>query len=235
MTSPLGKCRIDHKTIYAVGEEMPKEGPAGAAGVFTISHRFPQQGEVVQVVFPALPIGLYAELGHIVSRWPILELYIDEMTKMLTKVTGGDPEMRGIYNAKRRIAYHEEQFALAFSNHPKIIAYHQAVMKVVRRSKRVRDYVGHAQIIGQPSPKGFTVRFIDHTIKGPRERRYTGDDLLRVASDISHAAGYLEALATANAEVLRLSSPDIAALQRTLGADRWKRAIGRALKIPLQP
>lgn len=235
MASLLGKFRIHHNTVYAIGEEMPTTGPAGAAAVMSFRHRSTAGDEHVSIVLPALPIGIYATLGHIAARWPILELYIDEMTKLLTAVTGGDPEMRGIYNAKRRLAYHEEQFALALTGYPNVIAYHQAVMKIVHRVKRVRDYVGHAQIVGQPTPKGFSVRFVDHSIKGNREKRYTDDDLMKIASEISHAAGFLDALARGDAQILRLSSREISALQLVLGADRWSEAIGRALKIPHRP
>jgi hypothetical protein len=140
--------------------------------------------------------------------------------------------MRNIYNVKRRLAYHEAQFALAFAGRPRVISSHAAIMKMVKRAKRVRDYVGHAQIVGQPGPRGFTIRFIDHTMRGNRERRFTDDDLMKVASEISHAAGFLEALAIGDEDVLTLSSTDISALRHVLGADRWEEAICRALKIP---
>lgn len=232
MVSPLGKNRIPHNTFYGMGDNK-SPGPGAAAAMFAAKHGPRIAGEkCVVAVYPALPDHVYGMLGHIAARWPILELYIDEMTKLLTVKTGGDPEMKGIYNAKRRLAYHEEQFSLVFQGHPKILAYHHEVMKLVRRVKRVRDYVGHAQIVGQSTEKGFTVRFVDPTMKGNREPKYTSDDLLKVASDISHAAGYLESLATADSEVLPFSPPDISALRDAFGEDRWSRAISLALKIP---
>jgi hypothetical protein len=88
MASPLSAFRLDHTTVYAVGEEMPATGDAAAVAVLTAKHMPLNGGKGVNVVFPALPINLYATLGQIAARWPILELYIDEMTKLLTAVTG---------------------------------------------------------------------------------------------------------------------------------------------------
>jgi hypothetical protein len=213
---------------------MPPNGDAAALGFFGIKYMPTNGGKGVNVVFAPIPIHMYATLGHIVARWPILELYIDEMTKLLTNITGGDPDMRGVYNAKRRLTYHEQQFSLAFTGHPEIISYHREIMKIVKKVKRVRDYVGHAQIVGQPTKKGFTVRFIDHSIKGNKERRYLDDDLMKIASDISHAAGFLDALAKADEQILEFSSEDISALRRVFGNDRWTTAICRTLKIDHQ-
>lgn len=234
MASLLGKNRIPHNTFYGMADSKSSK-PGAAAAMFAPKHGPRTAGEkCVVAVYPALPDHIYGVLGHIAARWPILELYIDEMTKLLTVKTGGDPEMKGVYNAKKRISYHEEQFSLAFQGHQRILAYHHEIMKLIRRVKRVRDYVGHAQIVGQSTEKGFTVRFVDHTMNGNREPKYTSDDLMKIASDISHAAGYLESLATADSDVLPFSSSDISALQDALGADRWNKAIGLALKIPPQ-
>lgn len=230
----LTKFRLNYNTVLASEEELSKSGAAAAVGIMSAFAPSPSGGKGVKVVFPAISIHVYPLLGHIAARWPILELYIDEMTRLLTEVTGGDPDMKGIYNAKRRLAYHEEQFREAFAKHSDILSCHAEVMKMVKRVKRVRDYVGHAQIIGQAGRPEYTIRFIDHNIKGSRERRYSKDDLMKVASEISHAAGFLDALATGDVDVLPLSSQDISALQRILGVDRWTAAIGRALKIPPQ-
>jgi hypothetical protein len=74
MASPLSAFRLDHTTVYAVGEEMPATGDAAAVAVLTAKHMPLNGGKGVNVVFPALPINLYATLGQIAARWPILEL-----------------------------------------------------------------------------------------------------------------------------------------------------------------
>jgi len=235
MASLLGKFRDDHNTVMAIDDDTPNSRPGAAIGPISFKVAPPDGGKSVLVVYPALSMPFYAMLGNIVARWPMLELYIDEMTKLLTTVTGGDPDMKGIYNAKRRLAYHNEQFGIAFAGHTDLIAYHAEVMTLVMRAKRIRDYVGHAQIIGQPTAEGFRVRFIDRTVRENTERKYSSDDLMKVASEISHATGFIEAIAMADEDVLPLPSRDISALRRVLGEGRWTAAIGRALKIQPQP
>jgi hypothetical protein len=217
------------KEFIVLGEEMPPSGPAAALS--TIGTNEQTTRGVVHVVFPSISMKSYDAIGFVAARWPLLELYINEMTVLLTNVTGGDPNMRGIYNWKRRIAYHEEQFRQAFEGYQKIVAIHQEIMKLVRRTKRVRDFVCHGQVVGQPTKKGFSLRFIDHSVEGDSEKRYLVADLYEIAAEMSHAAGFLEAIAKVDPDMFSFSSQELSALQSVFGAGRWNLAIDRALKI----